>query len=134
MTYRILSLSLLALALVLCSGATAVADDTQNQDREQNAADKANMHEGVIVSATNNKLVMKGKGENAEEHSHTVADNTRILCDGKECKLDDLKPGQKVRVTTKKGDKEVLLKIEALEKNTEFGRKTGEDSDKDKDK
>jgi hypothetical protein len=69
---------------------------------------------------------MKSKakdGEDAIEHTHKIADNAKIMCDGKECKIDDLKPGQKIRVTTKKGDKETAIKVEALDKNEKFGQR-----------
>jgi hypothetical protein len=42
---------------------------------------------------------------NGKEHSHMLATDARITCDGKACRLTDLKPGQKIRVTTKADDK-----------------------------
>jgi hypothetical protein len=42
-------------------------------------------------------------------------------------KLEDLKPGQKIRVTTKKGDKEIAIKVEALDKNERFEKRTDRD-------
>jgi hypothetical protein len=108
MVYRTLSLILAALALILCAGMPVLADD-------KNAGDT---HQGMVVSATADKLVMKSK--DGTEHSHTLAANARVMCDGKECKLVDLKPGQKIRVTTEKGDKKVAIKVEALDKNNTF--------------
>lgn len=107
--YRILSLCLGALALTVFLGGPARADDqTKN----------ANTHEGKIVSAKNNEIVMKDN--TGKEMTHTLATNAKIMCDGKTCKLTDLKPGQKVRVTTKKGDKNVATRVEALDKNKTF--------------
>jgi hypothetical protein len=105
MVYRLLPVFLLALALALCVNAPVVADD------------KDNTHEGTVVSVTADKLVMKADGK---EHEHTLAKDAKITCDGKECKLEELKPGMKVRVTTKKGDNAIATKIQALDKNTDF--------------
>ena len=105
MVYRMLPLFLLALALALLLNAPVVAEE------------KGDTHEGTVVSVSGDKLVMKADDK---EHEHTVAKTAKITCDGKECKLEDLKPGQKIRVTTKKGDKTTATKIQALDKNTEF--------------
>ncbi len=115
--------------------------------------ESGNTMEGTIVSVdtTGNKLVFRGregagtaagttggtagssgasggtagKEGNAlgQEHSLTVAPDARITCDGKECKLDDLKPGMKIRVTPKSGDRDTVTKIEALKDNTDFGNR-----------
>ena len=112
MLYRALPMFLVAVALVLFVGAPALADEQ-----------KGETHEGTVVSVTGDKLIMKSKakeGEEATEHTHKLADNAKVMCDGKVCKLEDLKPGQKIRVTTKKGDKETAIKVEALDKNRSF--------------
>jgi hypothetical protein len=111
-----MSVLLVALALVVLAGSTALADDKDNAK---------NRHEGTVVSVTETKLIMKGKEDNAQ-HSHTVAANAKIMCDGKECKLEDLKPGQKIRVTTKKDDKTVAIKVEALDKEDQFPKDSEE--------
>lgn len=110
--YRILSLCLIALALVVFAGAPALADDK----------DTANTHEGTVVSVTGNQLIMKDKA--GKEHTHQLAASADITCDGKTCKLSDLKPGQKIRVTTTKGDEKTATKVEALDKNKNFGSGT----------
>jgi hypothetical protein len=97
----------IALALVLLVGMPVLAE-----------REKADTHEGTVVSASEKELVMKDK--NGDRHTHTLAADAKVTCDGKDCKLDDLKPGQKIRVTTKKGDKKVATKIEALDKNKKF--------------
>ena len=66
-------------------------------------------HSGVVVSAGVGKLVMTNK-DGTNEHSHDVAADAKITCDGMECKLEDLKKGCTVKVTTK--DKKAI-KIEA---------------------
>jgi hypothetical protein len=107
-----LPLFLGALALVVFVSAPVLADDTRT----------GNTHEGIVVSVTGDKLVMKGTGTDAAEYTHTLSSDATVTCDGKTCTLSDLKPGMKVRVTTKSGDKAVATKVEALDKNTDFDR------------
>jgi len=102
MKNRVLPLLLVALAVALFVGAPLLAEDK---------ADKGNTHTGKVVSVSGNKLTMTGK--DGKEHSHTLADNAKVTCDGKECKLSDLKAGFEVRVTTKDDDKNVATRIEA---------------------
>ena len=75
-------------------------------------------HDGKFVSLTGNRMEMtsyKGK-----EHSHVLAFEAKVTCDGNECTAADLKPGMKIRVTTLNGDKRVATKIEALDRNQMF--------------
>ena len=74
--------------------------------------------EGSVVSMTGDKLVMKSKAGTA--YSHTLATDAKLTCDGEACKAADLKAGRKIRVTTKKDDRNVAIGIEALNKNAEF--------------
>lgn len=85
-------------------------------------------HDGTVISVTAEKLIMKGKakeGDLAKEHTHMLADNAKVTCDGKECKLEDLKAGQKIRVTTKTGDSTMATRVEALLKNAQFEKTDG---------
>jgi hypothetical protein len=66
-------------------------------------------HTGIVVSAGVGKLTMTDQ-DGANEHVHDVAADAKISCDGKECKLEDLKKGCTVKVTMK--DKKAV-KIEA---------------------
>jgi hypothetical protein len=97
------------------------ADDSKKPatDDGKKAAAKEMTHEGTVVSATAKKLVMKAKGD-AKEHEHTLAANAKVTCDGKDCKLEDLKSGLRVRVTTVGADMTTATRIEALDKNKEF--------------
>ena len=59
---------------------------------------KPEIHVGKIVSVSGNKITSTyGEGD---EHHHTLAKDAKVTCDGKESKLDDLKVGMPVRVTT----------------------------------
>ena len=100
MLNRFLSLSLAALALVLFLSQASLA------------ADK--VHEGTVVKAGDGKLTMTDKQGN--RHSHTIPETATITCDGKECKLEDLKAGNSVKVTTAE-DEKTVTKVEATTKN-----------------
>ena len=83
---------------------------------EEGAPVLAADHEGLVVKAGDGKITMTDKdGQN--EHTHDVDKDAQITCDGKACKLEDLKKGFMVKVSAeKKGDKSVALKIEAKSK------------------
>jgi len=75
-------------ALLAFAGAPALAaDDT---------------HEGKVVKVEAGKLTMTDKA--GKEHSHTISKDVKITVDGKEAKLEDLKPGQQITVTMNKKD------------------------------
>lgn len=110
MLFRMLALFVVALAVALVADPAGRADDK----------DKPGTHEGIVVKAGENKLTMTDK-EGKNEHTHLVAKDAKITCDGKECKLDELKKGLTVKVTTEKkatsaGAKDVVIKIEAKSK------------------
>jgi hypothetical protein len=99
MKYRVFSLLLLALALAVLSTPLVAGDK--------------NTHEGTFVKATSDKeFVMDDKGK---EHTHTLSADAKVTdIDGKNCKLADLQKGQRIRVTTKEGDKKTATRVEAL--------------------
>jgi hypothetical protein len=66
------------------------------------AADKT--HEGTVVSAVGGKLAMVDK-DGKNEHTHTIGATAKISLDGKAAKLEDLKKGDAVKVTTDEGGK-----------------------------
>ena len=84
--------------------------------RSEEKKPDANTHEGKIVKIDGNKLTMTDK-EGKNEHTHTISPDAKITCDAKECKLADLKVGVAVTITTKKGDKDMAVKVEARTKN-----------------
>ena len=132
MVYRTLPLLLVAVALALFAGTPLRADDTKKPDADK-TAERGDAHDGTVVNVTADKLVMKSKakdGEEAVEMTHKLADNAKVTCDGKECKLEDLKPGQKIRVTTKSGDKTIAVRVEALDKNEKFEKPDGKETEK----
>lgn len=78
----------------------------------------ANTHDGKLVSMTATSFVMTGK--DGKEHSHTLATDAKVTCDGKPCKIGDLESGMKIRVTTSQTEKNSAINIEALDKDSEF--------------
>jgi hypothetical protein len=128
MMYRTFALSLTALAVALLTSVTAPVGLTQ-QVGDGKSAESGNVHQGTVVRVTADKLIMKGEakiGQEAVEHTHTLADTAKVTCDTKACKLEDLKAGQKIRVTTKVGDRTMATRIEALDRNVAFERRTDE--------
>ena len=103
---RVLPLFVLALLAYVVS--PALAEDKDKATKAQNT------HRGRVVSVEGNKLTMVGR--NKKEHTHTVASTAKITCDGKECKLSDLKKGTFILVTTKEGDPKTVLSIRASTK------------------
>jgi len=113
MVNRLLPFVLLALAVALFVSAPALAEADKN----------ANSHTGTCVSFDGKKLVMKDK--DGKEHSHNVSDTTELMLDGKRSDVatfKTLKEGTKIRVTTDKNDATKVIKIEALDKNADFGK------------
>jgi predicted ribosome-associated RNA-binding protein Tma20 len=71
----------------------------------------ANTHDGKVVSVSGDKLTTTcGDGK---QHSHTVAKDAKVTCDGTASKASDLKAGTPVRVTTHKDDKTVATAVES---------------------
>jgi hypothetical protein len=106
MLYRVLSLFLLGAALAVVLGAPLVAQEKAGK----------NTHEGTFVSAKGDDFTMEDKA--GKEHKHTLALDGKVFSlDGKECKLNDLKKGERIRVTTKEGDVKTATKVEVLKTN-----------------
>ena len=80
----------------------------------------ANTHEGKVTSVEGNKL--HSTCHEGKSHSHTVAADAKVTSDGAACKAEDLKPGAKIRVTTKPEDKHTAPKVESIQKHTEFAK------------
>jgi hypothetical protein len=63
-------------------------------------AEEADTHEGLVVSAGAGKLSMTGV--DGKDHSYEIGDMVKITVNGHMGKLDDLKTGARIRVTTDK--------------------------------
>jgi hypothetical protein len=113
MVNRVLPFVLVALAIALFVAAPALAEADKN----------ANSHTGTVVSFDGKKLVMKDK--DGKEHTHNITDTTELMLDGKKSDVatfKTLKEGTKIRVWVDKNDATKVIKIEALDKNTDFGK------------
>ena len=102
----------------VCATTTAKSEACATSTRKPEAC--ANTHDGKVVSISGSKLVMSG--QDGKEHSHTVAADAKVCCDGTACRTEDLKVGSKIRVTTQTDDKNVATKIESLDKQSKFAQ------------
>jgi hypothetical protein len=73
----------------------------------------ADMHQGKVVETGGGKIIMTDMaGKN--QHTHDVATDAAVTCEGKTCGLSDVKSGDMVTVTTDTKDgKTMATKIEA---------------------
>lgn len=76
--------------------------------------------DGTMVSFKGGELRMKDK--EGKEHGHTLATDVRVSCDAKPCKIEDLKVGMRIRVTTASETSDEATRIEAIDKNEAFER------------
>jgi hypothetical protein len=72
-----------------------------------NAADEASV-EGKVAKVAADKLTLTDK--NGKDLTYSVPATAKVTCDGKECKLMDLKAGFPVKVIA---EKNVITKVEA---------------------
>jgi len=86
--FRMLALVLAVLALAVFAAAPALALDK-----------KADTHEGTFVKAAADGKSFTMKSKEGKEHSHDLAADAKVSCDGKDCKLADLKADVKIKVT-----------------------------------
>jgi len=125
--YRVLSLSLVAAALALFSATPTwaqqrlpgqanppgVAPAQPANPANPAGANQGRAHEGKFVEAEGaNKFVMTDR-TGLHEHTHTLAPDAKIMCDGRTCRLSDLKKGTLLRVWTSPDHKDVATKVEA---------------------
>src|SRR5439155_3313166 len=96
--------TMLRRCFVLTAVVAVLAWSTPVRAEEEEA--REGTHEGKVVKVDGAKLTMSVKDE---KHTHAVPADAKITCDGKDCKLSDLKEGFFVKVTAeKKGDKNVI--------------------------
>ena len=105
MLHRVLGFCLaLAVAAWVCAASTA----------EEKKKAKGT-HAGRVVEVDKHMLIMtdlKGK----HEHKHHLAEDVEVTVDGKDASVKDLHKGMFIRVTMKKGEKNVVSRIEAKTK------------------
>lgn len=70
-------------------------------------------HQGRVVAAGSGTLTMTDTA-GQHKHTHEVGDNVAVTCDGKPCKLAEVKTGSTVTVTTEQKNGAVsITKIDA---------------------
>jgi hypothetical protein len=99
--YRLLSLIVVGLAFGMFLG-SAVADQPQ----------ATNAHDGKFVSASGNQFTMSD--DKGAQHTHTLATNGKVMLDGKDSSLQNLKPGMRVKVTTAPNDMKTATRVDAF--------------------
>jgi len=82
----------------------------------------ASSHEGKVVTASKGQLTMTSMtGDN--QHTHDVAADTKITCEGQPCKLDSLQAGDVITVTLDQKDgKSVVTEIKKTAGSTQGSR------------
>jgi hypothetical protein len=94
-----------ALAVVVFVGAAIAAEPAKAADKSNSAIT------GTVTKAGDGAITVTDAS--GKDHKLMVDKAADISCDGKVCKLEDLKNGVSVTVTTKKDDTTVATKIEA---------------------
>lgn len=75
-------------------------------------------YDGKVSKVTDQSLVLTNS--EGQKLTLTIQDDTKITMDGKTCKMQDLKVGMKVRVTSQQGKEKVASIIEAIKSNSTF--------------
>jgi hypothetical protein len=97
----------------------------QVKDKVEGSTDKNKVEgkseqsmDGTVVRVSADKLIMTGK--EGKEHSHALAADVKVTCDGKTCAVADLKAGMRIRVTADATERQTATRIEALDNNPDF--------------
>lgn len=98
--------------------AIAKVQDFGHQVKDKAAGPNEKSMDGTVVSISADKLTMTNKEGKA--HSHALAANVTVTCDGKTCAAADLNAGMRIRVTTNDAAPHAATRIEALDKNPDF--------------
>lgn len=92
--------------------------DVGHQVKDKVAGPSEKSMDGTVVSISADKLTMTNN--EGKEHSHALAANVKVTCDGKTCAAADLNAGMRIRVTTNDTAPHAVSRIEALDKNPDF--------------
>lgn len=80
--------------------------------------------EGTVVHVTANKLVMRARSWDVQlgpTYRYCLARDAFVTCDGMLCNLQDLTPGQRIRVTApEEGEWALAIRVEALDEQSAF--------------
>jgi hypothetical protein len=93
---------LTAVVLAAVGGTAARADERQAVPKEPATSAQATTHEGTLVRAKGDKVVVRireAKAADAQEQTFTLAPNARVTRGDRQLGIGDLRPGMRVRVT-----------------------------------
>lgn len=102
--------------------ALANVQSVGNQIKDKIARPSEKSMDGTVVSVSGDKLTMTDK--EGKEHSHALASDVKVTCDGRTCTAAELKAGMKIRVTTNDAAPHAASRIEALDKDTAFASRS----------
>ena len=100
---------------------------SKNTDQKKSAGSKVDgaketsstgSFDGRFISMAGSRLEVES--DHDKKNSYALASDALLTCDGKVCKGDSLKAGHRVRVTTQKGNSNMVTGIEWLNKNQSF--------------
>jgi hypothetical protein len=98
--------------------AVSKVEDVGHQIKDKIEGSTEKSMDGTLVSVSADKLTMTNK--EGKEHSHALAANVKVTCDGKTCAVADLKTGMRIRVTADTTLRQTASQIEALDKDQDF--------------
>lgn len=78
-----------------------------------------NHHDGMVVNVKGETLALTLSADD-QARECVLRPDVKITCDGRVCKISDLKPGMRIRVTLESDAPQSAARIEALLKNPEF--------------
>lgn len=99
-----------------CCGNSKSSQQSMSQDKSC-----CDSHMGKLVSLSGNILTMTDC-DGTHEHTHTMAPDAKVFCDGVACRPEDLQEGSTIRVMTRPNDMRVATQIESLAKQAEFAQ------------
>jgi hypothetical protein len=74
--------------------------------------------DGHFVSLSGGRLVrMDSSGQ---QHTHLLAADTRVTCDGRVCRPNELEAGQRIRITNDSRDPKIVARVEVLNTHDRF--------------
>lgn len=102
------------LACLTCAMALMI----QSSQLPATQSDGTSTQDGKFVSTAKTQLVMTGW--DGSEHTLKLIADTKCTLDGKECRLDTLKSGTRIRVAITQNDPETVTRVEAIAKDEAF--------------
>lgn len=101
----------------------AAMEGVQNLGGKSESKISSKTHDGKVISITEVQLLMTDM-DGQKEHMHTLTAGVTFTCDGVVCKVSDLKPGMRIRVTTGDTHPYTTTRVEALDNNRDFEKDT----------